>query len=269
VTATQSHRRSPACFPPVSSTLACVSASTRAHVFVGLGQGGVHFLTEGGDAPRPPGHAEEVGENRGRLAHTEPKAAVEQATHRRQTRAERPVRQVRGRHERRTMGTAHPMTAMLDNLGRDRRDLPDLDTARLPHRRQRGVQRERAAGTLDRAMRDLSRDLVGTELEVGVARMALLPAAFPTRRLALEMGTRARWVARRGARPGLGQLSFQLGDCRLQRGHLIAQERNLALQEPDVGLGYRREGGPQFGGQGRLRVHGVILAPAHPPAYPL
>jgi hypothetical protein len=206
---------------------------------VGIGERRVDLLTEDGDTPRPQRHAEEVREDAGGLAHAQPEAAVEHADHRRQARAEHPLGQVRGRHEGGAVGTAHPIPAMLDDLGRDRRDLPDLDPDRLALGRQRRVQRERATGTLGRAMRDLSGDLVGGELDAGVARMARLPAPFPARRLAPRMRPRAGRVARRRARGvrrflvdlrlEVGQLPLQLGHRRLQGGHLIAQERALVL----------------------------------------
>jgi hypothetical protein len=145
---------------------------------------------------------------------------------------------------------------MLGHLGRDRRDLPDLDADWLPLAGQGGIQRERTTRALDRPVLDLSRDPVGAELDPGVAVMALLSAPFAPRRLALEVGPRTRRVARRraggvagvlmGARLEVGNLPLELGDRRLQRRHLIAEERDLALQERDVGLGYRREGGPHL-----------------------
>jgi hypothetical protein len=145
------------------------------------------------------------------------------------------------------MQAAHPMAAMLNHLGRDRRDLPDLDADWLLLDWQGRGEGEGTPRALDRPVLDSRRDLVGAELDPGVAGMAFLPTAFPTRRFVLEVRPRAGRIARRRARgiagvlvgAGLevGHLALQLGDRRLQHRRLIAEERNLAFQERNVGLG--------------------------------
>lgn len=72
-----------------------------------------------------------------------------------------------------------------------------------------------------------------------------------------------------GARLQVTNLTLELDDGRLQRRHLIAKERDLALQESDVGLGDRPEGGSHLRRQCLLLVHAKIPAPARPSAYPL
>ena len=94
-----------------------------------------------------------------------------------------------------------------------------------------------------------------------------------------QMRPRARWITRRrtggvarvlvGARFQIGHLALQFSDGGLQRHHLIPEERDLALQENDVGLGDRREGGPNLRRQCRLFVHVGILVPTRPSAYPV
>jgi hypothetical protein len=107
-------------------------------------------------------------------------------------------------------------------------------------------------------MLHLSRDLVGGELDAGVARMARLPASLAPRRLALEMRPRAGRGTRRrpggvagvlvGARLEVGDLALQLADRRLQCRRLITQERDLAVQKGNVGPDDRWEGGPNLRG---------------------
>jgi hypothetical protein len=101
---------------------------------------------------------------------------VEDTADRRHAGAERPLREVRGRHAGAAVGAAHPIPELLADLRDDRRDLPDLDTGRLPLRRQGCVQGEGTGWTLDRPVLDPSGDPVGAELDPGLAGLAQLPA---------------------------------------------------------------------------------------------
>jgi hypothetical protein len=66
---------------------------------------------------------------------------------------------------------------------------------------------------------------------------------------------------------GINQLGLQLRHPGVQRRDLILEQSNLAFQEGDVRLDYRRKRKPYLRGQRRLLVHSKILALIRRPAY--
>lgn len=69
-----------------------------------------------------------------------------------------------------------------------------------------------------------------------------------------------------GGRLRIGKLQPKLREVALKRRDLLPKKRNLGLLVCQIRLDNRREGGPQFGGQGRLLFHTRILPLARLPA---